>query len=46
MLQEKVEILCSATVFFAAELDPPQPLVIAFIDVMGSEGRVGSAQWS
>ena len=31
-LREDVAILKAATIFFVGELDPPQPLIVAFID--------------
>jgi transposase-like protein len=38
-LREDMEILKAATVFFAGELDPPQPLIMAFVDDMTAQGH-------
>jgi hypothetical protein len=38
-LEEDNAILKSATVFFVGELDPPQPLIMGFIDTMRGEGH-------
>lgn len=37
-LREDVAILKAATTFFAGELDPPQPLIMGFIEHMRSKG--------
>ncbi len=43
-LREANEILKAASIFFAGELDPPQPLIVGFVDQMRAQGvcrRVG-----
>ena len=38
-LEEDNAVLKAATVFFVGELDPPQPLIMGFIDTMRAEGH-------
>ncbi|MBM7231345.1 hypothetical protein JTP68_12650 [Dietzia cinnamea] len=40
-LTEDLEIMRRASIFFAGELDPPQPVICEFIEQMRAEGGTG-----